>query len=252
MGQHVWHVVHVVVSPPHQLPSPPPDLQSYQMGSVSGTLVGFARQPIVRQVPLHAVHGDDAFVHQNVVDVDSQTGQAVSLVFEHHCLLWPQGFVDADLQVGLFQVDQGHIDALSAPLTQLLAAQVRVGGMALNVGVQLPEVHHGPDIFLVSLEHCHQWQQSFGSAVFALVLRHEPPVFDLLPELVFIRATCYVRRRERVEGQYVAVKSLSRILIPASAAAQTPGSSSPNRTHRSPVTVTPPSAAIPFLPSMRS
>ncbi|KRZ46751.1 hypothetical protein T02_11149, partial [Trichinella nativa] len=54
MGQHVWHLVHVVVSPPHQLPSLPPDLQSKETGSVSGTLVDFARQPIVRQVPLHA------------------------------------------------------------------------------------------------------------------------------------------------------------------------------------------------------
>ncbi|KRZ78205.1 hypothetical protein T08_12538, partial [Trichinella sp. T8] len=43
---------------------------------------------------------------------------------------------------------------------------------------------------------------------------------------------------ERVEGQHVAVKSFSRILIPASAAAQTPGPSSPNRTHRPPDTVT--------------
>ncbi|KRX49825.1 hypothetical protein T05_8728 [Trichinella murrelli] len=50
-GQHVWHPAHVVVSPPHQLPSLPPDLQSKEAGSVSGTLVGFARQPIVRQVP---------------------------------------------------------------------------------------------------------------------------------------------------------------------------------------------------------
>ncbi|KRY27745.1 hypothetical protein T01_8910 [Trichinella spiralis] len=223
-GQHVWHPAHVVVSPPHQLPSLPPDLQSKEAGSVSGTLVGFARQSIVRQVSLHAVHSDDAFVHQDVVDVrrgsfpdiripgehavqhgfhhqwcdiqaESQSGQAVTLAFEDHRLIWPQGFVDADLQVGLFQVDQGHVDPLSAPLAQLLAAHVRVGSVALNVGVQLPEVHHGPDLLLVSLDHCHQWQQPFGRAVFALVVRHEPPVFDPLPELVFIRATCNVRRR---------------------------------------------------------
>ncbi|KRZ81638.1 hypothetical protein T08_10178 [Trichinella sp. T8] len=222
------------------------------------------------------------FHHQRRnIQSESQTGQAVSLAFEDHRLLWPKGFVDADLQIGLFQVDQGHIDALTAPLAQLLAAHVRIGSMALNMGVQLPEVHHGPDLLLVSLDRWfrHQWQQPFGRAVFALVVRHEPPVLDPLPELVFIRYVLRLRatfaggysstvfRRtpgspasdhfhaavhERVEGQYVAVKSLSRILIPASAAAQNPGSSSPNRTHRPPVTITPPSAAIPFMPSMIS
>ncbi|KRY56050.1 hypothetical protein T03_2618 [Trichinella britovi] len=119
----------------------------------------------------------------------------VVIGLEGHRLVWPQGFVDADLQVGLFQVDQGHVDALSAPLAQLLAAHVRVGRMVLNVGVQLPEVHHGPDLLLVSLDHCHQWQQPLGRALFALVVRHEPPVFDPLPKLVSIRATSYVRRR---------------------------------------------------------
>ncbi|KRX28810.1 hypothetical protein T06_7353, partial [Trichinella sp. T6] len=63
--------------------------------------------------------------------------------------------------------------------------------MALNVGVQLPEVHHGPDLLLVSLDHCHQWQQPLWRAMFALIVRHEPPVFDPLPKLVFIRATSY-------------------------------------------------------------
>ncbi|KRX39390.1 hypothetical protein T05_15240 [Trichinella murrelli] len=147
--------------------------------------------------------------------------------------------------------------------------------MALNVGVQLPEVHHGPDILLVSLDHCHQWQQSFGRAVFALVVRHEPNVFDLLlssssypPRATFAggyssTVFCgtpgspasdhfHAAVHERVEGQYVAVKSFSRILIPASVAAQTPRPSSPNRTHRPPDTITPPSAAMPFMPSMRS
>ncbi|KRZ11560.1 hypothetical protein T4B_2135, partial [Trichinella pseudospiralis] len=211
-GQHVWHLAQVVVPPPHQLPSLPRNLQSKEAGSVSGTLVGFARQPIVRQMPLHAVHSDDAFVHQDVVDVrrgsfpdiripgehavqhgfhhqwcdiqaESQTGQAVSLAFEDHSLIWPQGYVDADLQVGLFQ----SISATSTPCLRTLAAfgYTRLRRrLALNVGVQLPEVHHRPDLLRVSLDQRHQWQQLLGRAVFALIVRHEPPVFDPLLKLV--------------------------------------------------------------------
>ncbi|KRY84800.1 hypothetical protein T4D_8480 [Trichinella pseudospiralis] len=225
-------------------------LQSEEAGSVGGTLVGFARQPIARQVLLHAVHGDDAFVHQDVVDVRRGSFPDIRIPGEHAV---QHGFhhrwcdVQAEPQTGQ-AVDQGDVDALPASLAQLSATHVRVGRVALDVGVQVPEVHHGPDLLLIPLDHCHQRQQPLGRAVFALVVRHEPPVFDPLPKLVLIRATSHVRRR----GQYVAVKSFSRILIPDSAATQTPGPSSPNRTHRPPVTVTPPSAAMPFMPSMRS
>ncbi|KRX40437.1 hypothetical protein T05_6529, partial [Trichinella murrelli] len=86
------------------------------------------------------------FHHQRRnIQAESQTGQAVTLAIEDHRLVWPQGFVDADLQVGLFQVDQGHIDALSAPLAQLLAAHIRVRRMVLNVGAQLTDEENSID-----------------------------------------------------------------------------------------------------------
>ncbi|KAL1230192.1 Intracisternal A-particle Gag-related polyprotein [Trichinella pseudospiralis] len=78
-----------------------------------------------------------------------------------------------------------------------------------------------------------------------------PALIQTLPPAIVLCPLFTPRSAFRLtlsSSAFVAVKSFPRILIPASAAAQTPGPSSPNRTHRPPVTVTPPSTSMSFMP----